>query len=338
MDKVKIELNKVSEEELLNTKICDLPLEIAGTWIETCVHKLYDELAKKNIKFLPEVYFADEWLAPNKEPVVGIPFYLAHNRLMKLEDKIMLDVEGGNKRRCMMLLRHEAGHAINYAYKLFKRKQWKGIFGDFSKEYKDSYKFRPYSKSFVRHLEDYYAQYHPDEDFAETFAVWLDPLSAWRRKYSGWKALEKLEYVDRLMSGIANKDPLVAFGKKYWAAKTLKIKLKNYYKKRREYVAEDFPDFHDENLKKIFHMEKTISSMPVHLFLNRHKKEIISSISLWSGERKYVISDILSKILKRAKELELFVQDPFEEYILRVAVYLTAMVMNYRHTGKLKGI
>ena len=43
----------------------------------------------------------------------------------------------------------------------------------------------------------HYAQKHPDEDWAETFAVWLEG-GPWRRRYRDWQvALAKLEYVDR---------------------------------------------------------------------------------------------------------------------------------------------
>jgi len=143
---------------------------------------------------------------------------------------MVLDAEGSNRPWCMRLLRHETGHAINYAYKLYRRKNWQKVFGKFSKEYEDTYRFRPYSRNFVRHLEDYYAQYHPDEDFAETFAVWLTPGLEWRTEYKGWKALDKLKYVDELMNGIKSKEPLVESGKKYWEASRMRITLENFYK------------------------------------------------------------------------------------------------------------
>jgi hypothetical protein len=162
---------RLKDEELLDFRLCDFHLTIKGTDLEVYVQQLYYELTQKNIIFHPVCYLADEWLCPDLEPVIGIPFYLAHSRLKKLEHKMMLDVEGGTKSSCMRLLRHEAGHTINYAYRLYRRKRWKELFGLFSKDYPQKYRFRPYSKSYVRHLEDWYAQYHPDEDFAETFAV-----------------------------------------------------------------------------------------------------------------------------------------------------------------------
>ncbi|MFH1363838.1 MAG: hypothetical protein ABIH45_06500, partial [Candidatus Omnitrophota bacterium] len=235
------DLAKLSEEELLEIKIRDLPLSLPGTWLDDCIQELYAELDSKGIKLKPPCYLADEWLIPDGEPVVGIPFFLAHSALMKLEKKMMLDVEGGTKDWCLKLLRHETGHAINYAYKLYKSKKWHKIFGPFHKEYRETYRFRPYSKSFVRHLEDYYAQYHPDEDFAETFAVWLTPDLDWRVQYKGWKAIDKLDYVDQLMNKIKDKEPLVKKGKKYWEARRMNVSLKNFYKKKKYFYAEDFP-------------------------------------------------------------------------------------------------
>ncbi|MCK5393915.1 MAG: putative zinc-binding metallopeptidase, partial [Candidatus Omnitrophica bacterium] len=222
MKNKKIDLNCLSEEELLNTRICDLSIKIQGTWLESCIQELYSEIDEKGLNFRPICYLADEWLTPDGEPVVGIPFFLAHPALIKLEKKMMLEVEGSTHSWCMMLLRHEAGHALNYAYKLYRRKKWQNLFGKMSKEYADTYRFRPYSKNFVRHLEDYYAQYHPDEDFAETFAVWLNNKLDWREKYKGWKAINKLNYVDTLMDEIKTKDPIVKNGEKYWVASDIK--------------------------------------------------------------------------------------------------------------------
>jgi hypothetical protein len=233
----KINIAAISDEQLLKLRFCGLGLQISGTWLEGRVEALYGELASRNLAFRPPCYLADEWLTPDNEPVIGIPFYLAHPRLKELEQKMMHDVEGGDVASCMKLLRHEAGHAINYAFRLHNRKKWKLLFGPFAKEYPDRYKYQPYSKSFVIHLDDGYAQYHPDEDFAETFAVWLTPDSNWRKKYAGWKALKKLEYVDALMRRIAHRQPIVSKGSKHWNIARLTSKLATHYRKRRAFYA-----------------------------------------------------------------------------------------------------
>lgn len=341
MLKKTINLSKFSEEDLLNLRVCELPLSLAGTWLEECIGELYQELESKEICFKPPCYLADEWLTPDKEPVIGVPFFLAHPALIKLEKKMVLDAEGASRPWCMRLLRHEAGHAVNYAYKLYRRKKWQKVFGQFSKEYADTYRFRPYSRSFVRHLEDYYAQYHPDEDFAETFAVWLTPGLKWQSQYKGWKALDKLNYVDELMSEIKGKEPLVKRGKKYWEASRMRITLKNFYKKKRHSYMEDFPDFHDSNLKKIFvfieplersQSKKNKESLAADT-IRRYKKDILNNVAKWTGEKKYIINDLLDAIIRRCKALGLLSGESESLAVLRISTYITALVMNYLYTG-----
>ncbi len=333
-----IDLSSLSEEQLLRLRICDLPLRIPGTWLAECVDQLYAELAQKGIGFRPPCYLADEWLTPDQEPIVGIPFYLAHPALMKLEKKMMLEVEGGTRTWCMKLLRHETGHAINYAYRLYRRKTWKKMFGPFAAEYGDTYRFRPYSKSFVIHLEDYYAQYHPDEDFAETFAVWLTPGSLWSVRYAGWKALDKLEYVDRVLGEIKRENPPVAKGKPYWQASALRITLENYYRKKRHFYAEDFPDFHDANLKRIFPPAREGNREGAAAeIIRKYRKSILDNVSFWTGERKYVIDGLLATIVARCNELNLSAWEAESLVVSRLSVYVTTLMMNYMHTGRLRG-
>lgn len=334
MSEKRRDLSNLSEEDLLNIRICELSLKIEGTWLENCVKELYKELNSKGIKFKPECYLADEWLTPDGEPIVGIPFFLAHPELMKLEKKMMLDVEGGTKAWCMKLLRHETGHALNYAYKLYRKKRWRDIFGKFSQEYGDTYRFRPYSKRFVRHLEDYYAQYHPDEDFAETFAVWLTPGSDWENKYKGWKAISKLRYVDEVMQEIKDKEPIVKKGKKYWQFSSLRGTLKNFYKKKRQSYAEEFPDFHDTNLKRIFSSnKKNKKAVKASDLIKTHRKGILNSVSAWTGEKKYITDELVKTLIERCRDLGLVVEEPQDEAVIKITTYVTALIMNYIYTG-----
>ena len=331
-----VDLSQISEEKLLDKRVCDLPLSIEDSWLKNCVETLYHELDEKDIKFKPLCYLADEWLIPDGEPVIGIPFFLAHPSLIKLEKKIILEVEGGTKQWCMKLLRHETGHAINYAYKLHRRKKWQEMFGSFFKEYEDTYRFRPYSKNFVRHLENYYAQYHPDEDFAETFAVWLTPELNWQEQYSGWKALAKLNYLDQLMKEIKNKVPLCKNGKKHWQAKNIRSTLKNFYKKKRKFYAEEFPDFHDANLKRIFSFSESTKNkdlISAQGTIKKYKKNILNNIARWTGEKKYIINDLLDTLIKRCYQLQLMTDREEFLVMLDVSSYVNTLVMNYLHTG-----
>ena len=333
-----IHLDRISDEELLKLKACDLPIKIEGTWLQECIRELYQELESRGIVFKPECYLADEWLTPTEETCIGIPFYLAHPALIRLEKKFMIDAEGETKNWCMKLLRHETGHAICHAYQFQKRKLWQKIFGPSTVEYGDTYRYRPYSKNYVRHLDGFYAQYHPDEDFVETFAVWLTPGLDWRTKYRGWKALLKLDYVDRLMEEIKGKEPLVKSREKFWRLATLRYTLESYYKKKRQGVAEDFPDFHDASLRKMFSekTQQTVHYPSVAHVIEQYKKNIIYSVSRCSGERKYIVNDLLRGIQKRARDLNLVTAHETQAMI-NLSSYITSLILNYLYTGKFRG-
>ena len=334
-----VDLATIPDEELLGLRLSDLPLRIEGTWLETCIAQLYEELKARNILFRPRCYLADEWLTPENEPVIGIPFYLAHPRLCKLQKKMLLEAEGDNPDWCMKLLRHECGHALTYAYDLNRKRSWQRVFGHPSAPYEETYRFRPYSKSFVRHLDYYYAQYHPDEDFVETFAVWLTPGLDWRGKYAGWKALEKLLFVDKLMASIAGKPALRASGRQLWKVSTIRSTLKRYYQKRRAVEAEDFPEFHDANLLRMFREGKAEGEIrhPVAKLLQSHRKALLTTVANWTGERRFMVNEVYKAVLARSRALRLVSEEADTVALLQLTTYLTTLMMNYRYTTRLRG-
>src|SRR4030081_2498881 len=191
---------------LLKVQIKDLGLRLEGSMLEKYIAQLYRELAARGLsRFRPPCYLSDEWACPDREPIIGIPFYLADPKLAALEQAVN-DIE--DEREIMMYLRHEAGHAFNYAYELYKTPEWRDLFGPFRRPYRDDYRPVPFSRRFVRHIAGWYAQKHPDEDFAETFAVWLTPRSGWRKRYKGWGARAKLRYVDRMARRFREVEPV----------------------------------------------------------------------------------------------------------------------------------
>lgn len=345
-----IDLEHLSEVDLLKVRVCDLPIGIKGTWLEECVNQLHAELAAKGLVFFPECYLADEWLTPEGEVAIGIPFYLSHPSLIKLERKMMLEAEGEGKAWCMQLLRHEAGHALTYAYNLNTKKDWQAVFGSPSVEYGDTYRFKPYSKSFVRHLDGFYAQYHPDEDFVETFAVWLTPDSDWQNRYKGWKAFSKLAYVDGLMNALKDVKPLKPRGRKLWEQRKMTATLDNYYAKKRRQDIEEFPDFHDVQLNKIFtplspeewwafskDKKKNKALMTADELIRKYRKNILNSVDRTSGERKYIIDEMLNTIAVRTKQLHMIVRGDPAVSLMQLSVYVTSLIMNYIHTGWFRG-
>ncbi len=199
----------LTDTELLQVRFRDLGLRLRGTPLQARLERVYDELARRGLRFRPHMWLAEEWFSPDGVPGIAVPFYLAHPRLMRLERRMMREVEGGNQNWMMRILRHEVGHAIDTAYRLRRRARWRQLFGPPSLRYPEVYRARPGSRRYVQHLGHWYAQAHPTEDFAETFAVWLKPNSDWRRSYASWPAWDKLRYVDEVMAELGDAVPPV---------------------------------------------------------------------------------------------------------------------------------
>src|SRR5215813_530106 len=329
------DLASLSDEELLKMRICDLKAQIAGSELEARIARFHRELGEKGIVLKPLCYLGDEWFCAEGAANIAIPFYLAHPRLKKLEEKMMMEVEGGTEAWCMRLLRHEMGHVLNHAYLLAKHRRWRKLFGSTSLEYSESYRARPYSRRFVRHLDDYYAQSHPEEDFAETVAIWLTPDLDWRQQYRGWKALEKLEYVNSLMEKLAGKPPLVFSKTKMSEASRLRSRLALYYKRRRRTYAQEFPDFFDADLKRLFiSSSASPNTERASTFLRRSTKSILNAVSAWTGEPKVTLHRLLRALADRCSELDLRLRS--DAAAVEIAAYLATLASHYRLTGKFK--
>ena len=220
---------------LLGERISGLGLKLEGSPMERYVADLYRELEAKGLKrFRPLTYLTDEWGCPSEEPIIGIPFYLADAKLARLE-KELDDLE--DAREIRMYLRHEAGHAFNYAYKLFETPEWRERFGPFNRPYRDRYRPVPFHRGFVRHMEGWYAQKHPDEDFAETFAVWLTPRSRWRQRYRGWPAMDKLRYVDRVVRKVGDTEPVVRLASTDITVEEMNMTVEEFFRSKEPEVA-----------------------------------------------------------------------------------------------------
>lgn len=296
----------LSDEDLLKLRLKDLPLTIAGTWLEGCVAEVNDELQQRGVRIKPHVWLSDEWFSPDNTPGIAIPFYLAHPRLMRLERKMIIDVEGGNPAECKRILRHEAGHVVQHAYQLQRRQRWRQLFGDSATRYPRSYRPSPASKNYVQHLPLWYAQAHPDEDFAETFAVWLAPRSDWRNRYANWPALKKLEYVDELMHEIAGRAPRAKRRVKVDPISTLKQTLGEHYARKRAVYSIDAPRTYDRDLLRIF------SDDPQHRraqaatsFLRRNRAKMRQLVAKWTEEHQLTLDAILDDMIARSRELKL---------------------------------
>ena len=233
-------------------RLCDLGLRLEGSELEARAAVVPAELARRGIRFRPHMWLSTEWFSPDGVPGFAIPFYLAHPRLAALEAEQIGDIEGGSARSFLQLMRHETGHALDSAFRLHERADWRAVFGPFNAPYHRHYQARVYSKRFVRHLENGYAQSHPAEDFAETVAVWLDPKSAWRVRYRGWPALAKLSYVNRLMREIADEEPRVRNREQVEALSTCTLTLRAHYEEKRRRYRVARGNVYERDLKRLF--------------------------------------------------------------------------------------
>src|SRR5215475_14034746 len=240
------------DEQLLELRLKDLKVTVDGTWLEACLGSLHEELEVRGIRARPHAWISSEWFSPENTPGIAIPFYLTHPRLMQLERKMIIDVEGGTRSECMNILRHEAGHVLQHSYQLQRRRRWQQLFGRSSQRYPRYYRPNPASRHFVQHLRLWYAQSHPDEDFAETFAVWLRPRSNWRSRYACWPALKKLEYVDELMQEIAGKRPPALRRERMDPLSRLNQTLGEHYRKKQAFYEFTPPKTYDRDLLRLF--------------------------------------------------------------------------------------
>jgi hypothetical protein len=322
-------------QEILQKPIRELGLKLESSPLERFVHQLYRELERKGLKkFHPACYLTDEWGCPSGEPVIGIPFYLADPRLSRLE-KELNDLE--DPRQIMMYLRHEAGHAINYAYGLYKTPEWKRLFGPYRRRYRDDYRPIAFSRSFVRHMEGWYAQKHPDEDFAETFAVWLTPRSGWREKYKGSPAMEKLKYVARVARQLGDTDPIRQRGRKDITVDEMETTVAEFY----ETVLNEQPSPGDlpldTDLSDIFNVSRRRKKgvRPAAELLRENRKPLVDKLAYWTGVQRPLAKKLVESMETRAAELNLRADVKQEKaYLTEITVYATALAMNYITRGK----
>ena len=326
---------ELSDEELLNLRLSDLPLKLEGTVVETRIDQLKRELDGRGLNFPLHFYLSDEWFTPDGQASMAVPFYLAHPRLERLEKAQMLAVEGGEHEWCMRILRHEAGHVIDNAFKLRLRRQRRTLFGSPQQPYPEFYAPRPYSKSYVLHLDPWYAQSHPDEDFAETFAVWLTPESNWKTRYAGWPASKKLEYMDALMRSLVGRKPLLEKVDELDPLRRLHRTLRYHYRKKRGHYGVDHPTFYDRDLRKLFSdAPEHAAHMTAAQFLGRHRRQVRKVVADWTGIYQYTIDKVLEDIIVRCRELKLRLASPEDAALQEFTVLLTVQVMNYLHSGR----
>lgn len=328
---------RAEREALLGRRIAELGLRIEGSPVQALGEELYRELDARGLVFKPPVYLSNEWGCPDGVPLIGVPFYLADRRLARLEEEYAVEVEG--EEDAIRFLRHEAGHAFNYAYRLYDRPEWRRVFGPYSRPYRERFRVDPYSRSYVRHLPGWYAQKHPDEDFAETFAVWLTPGLDWRARYRGWPALAKLEYVDGVMREIGRTPPPVQAepAPDHLPVEAMQYTVGEHYAYYDERLPAD-ADVFDADLQNIFAAaEHAPAAERAADFLRSHRRELVRRIAYWTGEPTTVVRALIDQLTERARAHDLRVHGLEASTLIELTAFGTAVIMNYRYTDELDG-
>jgi len=328
--------SQISDDDLLSRKLKDLPLSLEESDIYPLIQKVMAELHAVLPHFQPYLFVGDEWFSPEGVAAVSIPFFLLNSRLRNLTRKTVLDCEGEKETDFAKYLRHELGHAFDHAFKLSKRRSWEKVFGSHNKEYDpNTYRPRPYSKNFVINLHHWYAQAHPDEDFAETFAVWLNPESDWRNQYKKWGALGKLEYVESVSKEVVGRFYKEKPRRMISETRFLNTSLRAYYKKQKKEGAEDYPDFYDNDLLKLFELrsESNRGAEKAHKFMQRQKKFLLASTCQWTNEKKVVVNELITRLIDRSRELDLVLSRSEYETAFEISAFITTLVSHYLFTG-----
>ncbi|MEM1031958.1 MAG: putative zinc-binding metallopeptidase [Myxococcota bacterium] len=323
-----------SSEELMDVRLCDLGLKLEGTWLEEITARVCGELHERGLRLTPHFWLADEWFSPDGVPGVALPFYLAHRRLIRLEREQMFEVEGGTRAECVRIVRHEVGHAVDHAFGVYRRRRYQSLFGKASTTYPDFYRPNPASRRYVQHLDGWYAQSHPSEDFAETFAVWLNPRSKWRRQYRGWPALKKLEYVDELMAELAGQKPRVRDRSRPYSLSKLRHTLRTHYDRKRDHYRAGYSEAYDRDLLKIFSDDEIDRHRPTAAsFLRRRRSDIRELVAKWTGEYEFTLDQVLKQMLGRCRELKLRTREHNEDPIVDFAIMLAVHTVHSLHRG-----
>jgi len=306
---------------------------LSGSKIQKEIEALWHELKNRGFHFRPHCWLSDCWFCPDGVPGFAIPFYLVHPRLTRLEKAHMLEIDGNSAEQRMKLLRHETAHALANAYRLHLKQSWRRRFGRASKSYPESYLPRPYSRNYVLHLDNWYAQSHPAEDWAETFAVWLDPDSRWREKYRDWPAIKKLNYVDALMKEIIGRSPPVRSMKQVDSIKTLRLTLREYYAEKQTRLQQDLPRFHEQQLRQIFPASVSLKNERAAHFVRKLRREAITTVARWTSESRYRINLTIEDMIRRCEEMNLHASQDKEETKIALIASLVMLYMGSLRSG-----
>jgi len=301
-------LDRLSDKDLLRMRFCDLPIRLRGTSVEQRARQVFSELRSRRIRVRPAIWLSEEWFNPDGTVGFAIPFYLAHPRLIRLERRLMLEAEGSTEREALSIIRHETGHAIDEAFQFYRQPEYAAVFGSPQRPYPSSYAVKPHSRRYVVHLNAWYAQAHPVEDFAETFATWLRPKRQWRRQYHDWPAIEKLEAVDAWLKEWRDKAPMISNRRPEGELIENERTLSEHYEEKRAFYGVNASTKFDGELRRIFvGSDKQVNGRlpPATSILRTIRSPVRKELARPLGVPAYTVDQILRQLIQRARALGL---------------------------------
>jgi hypothetical protein len=330
------------ESKFRTQPIRDLHLKIEGTRLEPLVDQFHHELREAGIRRLrPQFHLSTEWGVPFGTIVIGIPFYLAHPELLSVHSELVGHIEGASDAEILRYFRHEMGHVVNYAYKLYEDEEWVKLFGSMTQPYVEDYRPEPFSPRHVLHLPGWYAQKHPDEDWSETFAVWMTPRADWRRRYASWPAaLAKLEYCHRKMEGLGDREPLVDSVELDEDVGELALSVDQYYQGITAGDAE-LPRGLEGSLRSMFENlgepEESDPSVPriaASALIRRLERPLMADIYRWTGHFPERTRILVRRLADCADDLQqVYPQDRELEVAVALTTFVASLATNYVHRG-----
>ena len=330
------------ESNLWSTPIRDLGLTIEGTRLEPILAEFSEELRQIGItRVRPRFYLSTEWGVPFETVAIAIPFYLARPDLTALHAERVGHVEGFDRADILKYLRHEMGHVINYAYRLYDQEEWVKQFGSITQPYFEEYRPEPFSRRYVRHLPGWYAQKHPDEDWAETFAVWMTPGLDWRAEYGAWPvAYAKLTYCSRTMNTLRDRDPEVTNSELDEDVAEIEYSLDQYYGRSADSPGE-LPPGLDGAIRAIFEDLGSFDRpaldgplQPAGDLIRRLEPELMANVFRWTGHFPERTRVLLRYLAERAAQLEQgYPAEREDSAIIGLTTLVTGLAMNHVQRG-----
>ena len=345
-----VQADTFHEQLSLNTPIRDMSLTIAGTWLQPVLHEFEEELQAAGIKRLsPSFYLANEW-GVSDSLAIGIPFYLATPELMAVQAERVGHVEGSTRLEILRYLRHEMGHVICYAYRLYDDEEYVRIFGANTQPYVEEFHVEPFSRRYVRHLPGWYAQKHPEEDWCETFAVWITPGTNWRAEYADWpEAFHKLVYCHDTIARIGDMEPLATSTKQEDDIAHFPGSVAQFYESLESSAQElltlgkvEMPAGIDGALKSIFEdlgsrddKSSQAPRRPASTLIVKLERMLVDHVYRWTGHFPERTRPLLRHLATRADQLtQVYPEDRELEAAIAVTALVTTLAMNFGTHGK----